>query len=56
MMWYLQLLVELVAFGLASDAVLNVIFATLALFAGFGGRPKTCAALTAALHLALVVM
>ena len=56
MMWYLQLFVECVAQGLADDAILNLIFAALAMWAGFGKSPRLCAVCTAALHLILVLL
>jgi hypothetical protein len=55
-MWYLQLIAEYVALGLANEALLNATFAALVLWAGFGKTPKVCAVVTAVLHIALVVM
>ena len=51
-MWYLQLLVEHASIALADATVTNFIFAALALWAGFGKHPKTCALMVAAIHLA----
>lgn len=52
-MWYLQLLVEHASMVLADATALNLIFAVLALWAGFGKRPRTCAALLALIHVLL---
>ncbi|WP_299627820.1 hypothetical protein [uncultured Tateyamaria sp.] len=49
-MWYLQLLVEHVSLVLADATALNLIFAALALWAGFGKYPRTCAMLVALIH------
>lgn len=51
MMWYLQLLVEKVILWSGNDAFVNVVFAALVLWGGFGGPPRVCAVLIAALHL-----
>ncbi|MEH6647026.1 hypothetical protein [Sulfitobacter sp.] len=55
-MWHLQLLVEYVSFALTDATSTNLIFAVLALWAGFGTHPKTCAVLVAALHVLSVVI
>ena len=47
MMWYLQLFIEWAGWLLAQDVVHNAVFASLALWAGFGRSPRVCAVLTA---------
>jgi hypothetical protein len=54
MMWYLQLFVEWVGIALAQDAVLNLIFAALALWAGSGKWPATYAICAALIYVVLI--
>ena len=54
MMWYLQLMIDWAGMVLAQKAVVNAVFACLALWAGFGGSPRVCAVLTALVYLALM--